>query len=115
MRIYVSESDSINGQPALNGIITLCQQAGLRGVSVVRGIEGLGGHGLHSAAFISLAHQLPLLIEIIDETERMEKALIFLTPHIKNFFVATWPVNLPLATEHCPDDSHRTTFTTGET
>jgi|UPI00036F0514 hypothetical protein len=107
MRIYLSESDSVNGQPALTGLITLCQQAGVRGVSVLRGIEGLGSHGVHSAGFIGLAHQLPLMVEIIDETAQMEKALVFLTPHIKNFLVATWPVNLPLA--------EQATFTTGET
>ncbi|MBN4082430.1 DUF190 domain-containing protein [Mariprofundus ferrooxydans] len=49
LRIYLSESDSIQHAPALEAILGLCQQAGLQGVSVLRGIEGLGKHGVHSA------------------------------------------------------------------
>jgi len=95
IRIYLSESDRIDDQPALTAIIDLCRQAGLHGVSVLRGIEGLGKHGLHSAAFVSLSHQLPLLIEIIDEQARAEQSLQYLLPHLQGFRVATWPVFLP--------------------
>ena len=94
IRIYFSESDKIDGQPALTAIIDLCRQAGLHGVSVVRGIEGMGKHGVHSAAFISLAHQLPLLVEIIDTTERAQQGLQQLLPHLEHIRVATWPVTL---------------------
>ncbi len=94
IRIYLSESDKVDGQPALTAIVDLCRQAGLHGVSVVRGIEGMGKHGVHSAAFISLAHQLPLLVEIIDTTERAEQGLRQLLPHLEHIRVATWPVTL---------------------
>jgi len=52
LRIYLSESDSIQHTPALEAILGLCQQAGLQGVSVLRGIEGLGKHGVHSTSFL---------------------------------------------------------------
>ncbi len=94
IRIYMFESDRIDGEPALPAIVALCQQAGLRGVSVMRGIEGLGSHGIHSAAFISLAHQSPLIVEAIN---KVDKALLFLASYLRPFLVATWPVNLSLA------------------
>lgn len=97
IRIYMSESDSINGQPALPTIVALCQEAGLRGVSVMRGIEGLGSHGIHSASFVALAHRLPLVVEAIDQKETVEKALRFLAIQIQPFLVATWPVKISFA------------------
>lgn len=94
IKIYLSESDEIDGHPALTAIIELCQQAGLRGVSVVRGIEGLGSHGLHSGSFLALSHHLPLLVEAVDNRENIENALKFMTPHLQGFLVAIWPVQL---------------------
>ncbi len=94
LRIYLSESDRIDGHPALPAVIELCRQAGLRGVSVWRGIEGLGSHGVHSAAFLSLAHHLPLLVEAVDTRSRVETALRIMQPKLQAFHLASWPVRL---------------------
>lgn len=94
LRIYLSESDQIDGRPAMEAIIGLCQKAGLHGVSVLRGIEGLGERGVHSASFLSLSSSLPILVEAMDSSEKIDKALRTLRPHLKNRLVATWPVTL---------------------
>lgn len=94
LRIYLSESDQIDGQPAVEAILQLCQNAGLHGVSVLRGIEGLGERGMHSVSFLSLSSNLPILVEAMDSTEKVEQALTALKPHLKNRLVATWPVTL---------------------
>jgi len=94
LRIYLSESSNIDGKPAMEGILALCQQAGLHGVSVLRGIEGLGQHGIHSASFLDLATNLPLVIEAIDTQECVTQALKQMTPHLGDCTVATWPVSL---------------------
>ncbi len=94
MRIYITESDRIDGKPALDAIVALCKDAGLHGVSVVRCVEGMGRHGIHSASFLSLASSLPLLVEIIDSETRIEKAITALRPHLRNRLVAVWPVQL---------------------
>ncbi len=95
LRIYLTESSMIDGQPAMEAILQLCQQAGLKGVSVLRGIEGLGQHGIHSASFLDLASSLPLVIEAIDTKQRMKQALAKLKPHLGDSLIATWPVVLP--------------------
>lgn len=94
LRIYLSESDQVDGRPATETILDLCQQAGLRGVSVLRGIEGLGESGVHSASFLSLSSSLPILVEAMDSVEKIDQALQTLRPHLKNRLVATWPVTL---------------------
>jgi len=94
LRIYLTEADRIDGRPATEAVLGLCQQCGLRGVSVMRGIEGLGSHGIHSASFLSLSNNLPILVEAMDTTARIEQAIEQLRPHLGDSLVATWPVSL---------------------
>jgi len=96
LRIYLHESKKIDGKPAMESIIELCHQAGLRGVSVSRGIEGIGQHGIHSTSFLALSNDLPLIIEAIDTTERIENALAQMQKHLGDCTVATWPVSIRL-------------------
>lgn len=94
LRIYLSESDRIDGKPAVEAILELCRECGLNAVSVFRGIEGLGEHGIHSTSFLSLSSSLPLLVEAIDRKERIDAAVEQLRPHLIGKFVAIWPVSL---------------------
>ncbi|MDT8376657.1 MAG: DUF190 domain-containing protein [Mariprofundaceae bacterium] len=94
LRIYLSESDSIDGKPAVEAILELCRECGLNAVSVLRGIEGLGEHGIHTTSFLSLSSHLPLLVEAIDTVERIDAAVKQLRPHLIGKCVAIWPVSL---------------------
>ncbi|MDQ6965093.1 MAG: DUF190 domain-containing protein [Mariprofundales bacterium] len=94
LRIYITESDRIDGKPALEAIISLCQKAGLHGVSVVRCIEGMGRHGIHTTEFLALANNLPLMVEIMDSSERIDHAIAILRPHLDGRLAVTWPVEL---------------------
>lgn len=94
LRIYLTESARIDGNPATEAIRELCREAGLRGVSVLRGIEGMGEHGVHSTSFLSLSSDLPILVEAIDTAERINQALEQMKSHLGQCMVATWPVSL---------------------
>jgi uncharacterized protein len=94
LRIYLSESDHLNGEPAMQAVLDLCRKAGLTGVSVMRGIEGMGLHGVHTSAFLSLSSDLPLIIEAIDSPEKIQHAIELLRPQIGNRLLATWPVSM---------------------
>lgn len=94
LRIYLSEADHLNGEPAMQAVLDLCREAGLTGVSVMRGIEGMGLHGVHTSAFLSLSSDLPLIIEAIDSKEKIEHAVELLAPLIGNRLLATWPVSM---------------------
>lgn len=94
LRIYLTESSKIDEKPAMEAILGLCREAGLRGVSVLRGIEGMGKHGIHSASFLALSDDLPLLIEAIDTTECVNSAIEQMRPHLGQCLVAVWPVSL---------------------
>ncbi|MDX8390090.1 MAG: DUF190 domain-containing protein [Mariprofundaceae bacterium] len=96
LRIYLSESNKIDGKPAIETILELCRRSGLRGVSVLRGIEGMGQHGIHSTSFLALSNDLPIIIDAIDTSERVETALTQLQAHLGDCTVATWPVSIRL-------------------
>lgn len=94
LRIFLTETDRIDGKPALEAILALCREAGLQGVSVMRAIEGIGRHGVHSASFLSLSSDLPLLVEAIDTSERIDHALKVLRPRLGKRLLAVWPVHI---------------------
>jgi len=99
LRIYLAESDRIDGVPAMQAVLELCHHAGLKGVTVMRGIEGMGIHGVHSSSFLSLSSDLPLVIEAIDTPEHIKQAVDVLRPHLKNRLLATWPVSVMRSSE----------------
>ncbi len=94
LRIYLSESDSIENAPALESILEICQKAGLAGVSVLRGIEGLGKHGVHSTSFLELSSHLPIIIEVIDSSERINQALPSIQQALPTALMITSPIHI---------------------
>ena len=55
-------------------IVRAARKNGLAGATVLRRLEGLGAHSrLHAAKILRLSTDLPILIEIVDETEKIER------------------------------------------
>ena len=94
LRIYLSESEQIDHVPALDAVLQLCQDAGLDGVSIMRGVGGIGSHGKHSSSLLALSSHLPLMIEVIDQPQRIEHAIAMIKPKLKHGSIATWPVDI---------------------
>jgi hypothetical protein len=48
----------------------------MAGATVLRGILGFGAHSrIHSAKILRLSEDLPIVVEIVDKTERIEAIL----------------------------------------
>ncbi|HFB39022.1 MAG TPA: DUF190 domain-containing protein [Oceanithermus sp.] len=76
LRIFVGESDRYRGRPLYEAIVQKAREAGLAGASVFRGIMGYGAHSrIHSARLLRLSEDLPVMIEIVDEAEKIEAFL----------------------------------------
>ena len=76
LRIYVGESDTWHGKPLYQAIVERVRQEGMAGATVLRGIEGFGhASRLHTARILRLSEDLPVLIEIVDTEERIERVL----------------------------------------
>ena len=75
-RIYIGESDTWNGRPLYEAIVHLLRDRGLAGATVLRGIEGFGAkQHLHTTRILSLSTDLPVLIEVVDQEDRIRAAL----------------------------------------
>ena len=75
-RIYIGESDTWHGRPLYEAIVHLLRDRGLAGATVLRGIEGFGArHHLHTTRILSLSTDLPVLIEVVDQEDRVRAIL----------------------------------------
>jgi uncharacterized protein len=73
MRIHIGESDKTEGKPLYEAIVKLLRQENFYGVTVLRGIGGYGASSIyHTDKILRLSQDLPLVIEVVEYTERIE-------------------------------------------
>ena len=76
LRIFVGESDRWEGRPLYEAIVRTAREHGLAGATVLRGIEGFGANSrIHTAKILRLSEDLPIVIEIVDQPDRIEAIL----------------------------------------
>jgi PII-like signaling protein len=76
LRIFIGESDRWHGKPLYEEIVRLVRQEGLAGATVLRGIEGFGADSrLHTSRILRLSEDLPVVVEIVDTEENIERVL----------------------------------------
>ncbi|MGC8484552.1 MAG: DUF190 domain-containing protein [Candidatus Baltobacteraceae bacterium] len=76
LRIFVDEHDRHGVEPLYTAVVELLRKRGVAGATVLRGIEGFGTHHrIHIAKPFSPAPNSPVLIEVVDEEDRL-RALI---------------------------------------
>ncbi len=73
MRIYVGENDKWNGKPLYEAIVGGLRAHDIAGVTVYRGILGYGANRrIHKDAALSLSHDRPILLSIVDTEEKLK-------------------------------------------
>ena len=93
LRVYIGERDKHGHEPLHTALIEAARRAGLAGATVYKGIEGFGAHSVvHAARVIDMSSDLPILIEIIDETEKIRAFMPALTAMIDDGLVTADPV-----------------------
>ena len=76
MRIHIGESDKWHGKPLHEAIVELLRKEGFSGVTVLRGVGGYGGSSIyHTDKLLRLSQDLPVILEIVETTERIEQIL----------------------------------------
>jgi hypothetical protein len=76
VRMYIGESDHWHGKPLYQAIVELLRERGLAGATVLRGIEGFGAKAhLHTTRLLRLSEDLPVLIEVVDQEDRIRAIL----------------------------------------
>ncbi|HEX9466858.1 MAG TPA: DUF190 domain-containing protein [Acidimicrobiia bacterium] len=73
LMVFIGEEDRYDHKPLATEIVHRAQQAGLAGATVVRGIEGFGASNhVHTTRILSLSNDLPIIVLIVDEPERID-------------------------------------------
>jgi PII-like signaling protein len=76
LRIFVNERDTWHGTSLYDAIVETLKREHVAGASVFRGIEGFGTHReIHVAKMWNSNGRLPVLIEVVDDPEKIEALL----------------------------------------
>jgi uncharacterized protein len=74
LRIFISESDKFEGKPLSKYLVEFFKKEGLAGATVLRGISGFGKTSqLHTTSILRLSDDLPIVIEVVDRKENIER------------------------------------------
>ena len=88
LRIFIGEGDKIDGKPLYEAIVRQARRSSLAGATVLRGVLGFGANSrIHTSKILRLSEDLPMVIEIVDEVEKIEAFLPYLDQVIKEGLV----------------------------
>lgn len=95
LRIFIGENDKYKGKPIYELIVFRARELKLAGSTVLRGIMGFGAHShLHTAKILRLSEDLPIVIEMVDTRENLEKIMPFLDEIIKDGLITIEEVEI---------------------
>jgi len=76
MRIFIGESDQWERRPLYLALVDLLRRNGLAGATVLKGVAGFGANSVvHTASILQLSADLPLVIEVVDSQEHLDRVL----------------------------------------
>ena len=84
LRVFIGESDRHDGQLLHEWIVMKARDEGLAGATVMRGMMGFGAHSrLHTFKIERLSQDLPVIVEIVDTREKLERFLSLIDTEIE--------------------------------
>ncbi len=75
-RIYIDNQDKYEGEPLWEAILKRAKEESMAGATVFKGVSGIGVQGnIHAFNVWSISQKLPLVIELIDDAEKIHAFL----------------------------------------
>lgn len=97
LRIYIGEADRWQGKPLHLALVELFRREGLAGATVLRGVEGFGAHSrLHTFHLLRLSEDLPLVVEVVDQPEKIAAILPRVSEMVREGLVMTSEVQVAI-------------------
>lgn len=109
MRIYIGENDKWNDKPLYEAIVGGLRAHDIAGVTVYRGILGYGANRrIHKDAALSLSHDRPILLSVVDTEEKLRAFMPILDQMIQQGLVVLSNVDvIKYSHNHKADDRGR--------
>ena len=74
VRIFIGEFDKWHHQPLAVALVERLRKEGFAGATVFQGVAGFGARSvLHSTHLLRLSEDLPVLVEVVDTAEEIER------------------------------------------
>lgn len=95
LRIFLGESDKLHGKVLYEQIVLKARELNLAGATVLRGFMGFGASSrMHTAKILRLSEDLPIIVEIVDKKENIDKIMPFIDDTVKQGLVTLENVNV---------------------
>ncbi|HIE22584.1 MAG TPA: DUF190 domain-containing protein [Acidimicrobiia bacterium] len=95
VRIFIGESDTWKGRPLYEALVHRARERGMAGATVLRGIEGFGASSVvHTTRILRLSEDLPIVVELVDTAEKVERYLTEIEEMVSEGMVTTERVEI---------------------
>jgi hypothetical protein len=76
VRVFIGESDKWRHQPLSIALIERLRREGFAGATMFHGVAGFGARSvLHTSQILRLSEDLPVVIEIVDSREHVDRLI----------------------------------------
>lgn len=107
LRIFAGESDQHEGKPLYQAVVAKARELGLAGATVLKGSMGFGANSvLHTTKILEFSTDLPILMELVDSQESIQKLLPALDGMVHEGMITMETVRI-IAYRHNPADTKR--------
>jgi uncharacterized protein len=101
LRIFLSSTDQLKNELLYEHIVFKAREAGIAGATVTKGILGYGASSvIHSYKFWEISDKVPVIVEIVDEEEKILSFYDEIKPSLENMrygcLVMTQKINILL-------------------
>lgn len=94
LRIFVDETDRWHGHSLYSAIVHKAKEEGMAGATVLKGIMGFGCRSRASKDVLRLSENLPIVIEIVDSEENINKFLPSLDEMVREGLITMEKANV---------------------
>jgi len=79
LRIFIGEDDQHEAATLYEAIVLKARELNIAGATVIKGVMGFGASSrIHTAKILRLSEDLPMVIELVDTEEKIQRILPFL-------------------------------------
>ena len=101
LRIFIGSSDTYEGRPLYEQIVSQAKALNLAGATVLRGVMGFGARSrVHTTKFLRLSEDMPIVIEIVDSQAYIDLLLPFLDEAVQEGLITVEKVQIIRYGEH---------------
>ncbi|MBF7096353.1 DUF190 domain-containing protein [Alkalibacter mobilis] len=89
LKIFIGESEMYSHDTLYHAIIMKLKEHGVGGATTLRGIEGFGENNRRGKKpFDALSGDMPIVIEVIEDTEKINEVIEVIKPMVKEGMIA---------------------------